>query len=68
MTNSRMIVSPELPIDLTDEFAHDLSRQMLWQAFTKKNDLAMKPLAVIVDRLRAALEPALKRAVRPPMI
>lgn len=59
-----MTVPAELPVGLTDEFAHDASRQALWQAFVKKNELALEPLAAIVDRLRAALEPALNRAAR----
>ena len=59
-----MTVPAELPVGLTDEFAHDASRQALWQAFVKKNELAPEPLAAIVDRLRAALEPALNRAAR----
>jgi hypothetical protein len=59
-----MVVPTELPVGLTDEFAHDPSRQALWQAFIKKNELAPEPLAAIVDRLRAALEPALNRAAR----
>jgi predicted nucleotidyltransferase component of viral defense system len=54
-----MAVPDELPVGLTDEFARDASRQALWQAFAKKNELVPEPLAAIVDRLRAALEPAL---------
>jgi predicted nucleotidyltransferase component of viral defense system len=57
-----MGVPTELPAGLTDEFAHDPSRQALWQAFLKKNDLAPEPLTTIVDRLREALEPVLNRA------
>lgn len=59
-----MAVAAELPVGLTDEFAHDASRQALWQAFVKKNELAPEPLAAVVDRLRAALEPALNRAAQ----
>ncbi len=59
-----MDVPAELPVGLTDEFAHDPSRQALWRAFLKKNELAPEPLTSIVDRLRAALEPALYRAAR----
>lgn len=57
-----MAVPTELPVGLTDEFAHDASRQALWQAFVKKNELAPEPLVAIVDRLRAALGGALNRA------
>ena len=59
-----MAVPAELPAGLTDEFAHDASRQALWQAFVKKNEVAPEPLAAIVKQLRAALEPALHRAAR----
>ena len=59
-----MATPTELPVGLTDEFAHDSSRQALWQAFVKKNELASEPLATVVERLRAALDPALNRAVQ----
>lgn len=59
-----MTVPAELPVGLTDEFAHDASRQALWQSFVKKNELDPEPLAAIVGRLRLALEPALNRAAR----
>lgn len=58
-----MAVPAGLPVGLTDEFAHDTSRQALWRAFIKKNDLALEPLPTIVNRLRVALEAALNRAV-----
>ncbi len=59
-----MAVPTRLPVGLTDEFAHDASRQALWHAFAKKNELAPEPLAAIVGRLRLALEPVLSRAAR----
>lgn len=59
-----MAVPAALPIGMTDEFAHDTSRQALWRAFLKKNELTPEPLAAIVVRLRAALEPALHQAAR----
>ena len=57
-----MSVPDAVPIGLTDEFAHDSSRQSLWLAFLKKNELPPEPLPAIVDRLRSALAPALNRA------
>ncbi len=48
-----------VPIGLTHEFAHDSSRQSLWLAFLKKNELPPEPLPAIVERLRVALTPAL---------
>lgn len=59
-----MAVPAALPVGMTDEFANDTSRQALWQAFLKKNELAPEPLSAIVVRLRAALEPALHQAAR----
>lgn len=59
-----MAVSADLPVGLTNEFAHDATRQALWQAFVRKNELDAQPLAQIVDRLREALKPALDRATR----
>jgi predicted nucleotidyltransferase component of viral defense system len=59
-----MAVPAELPVGLTDEFAHDASRQALWLSFVKKNELDPEPLAAIVARLRLALKPALDRAAR----
>ena len=53
-----------VPIGLTDEFAHDSSRQSLWLAFLKKNELPSEPLLAIVKRLRVALAPALNTADR----
>jgi hypothetical protein len=54
-----MAVPTHLPIGLTDEFSHDASRQALWQAFLKKNELAQEPLVAVVGRLRTALGTAL---------
>lgn len=57
-----MAVPKEVPIGLTDEFALEPSRQALWQAFLKKNELAWESLPSVVNRLRTALSPALQRA------
>lgn len=58
----------DLPIGLTDEFAHDSSRQALWLAFLKKNQLEVIPLQEIVTTLRTALAPPLSRANHMPPI
>ena len=57
-----MAVPNAPPIGLSDEFAHDSSRQSLWLAFLRKNGLTPVPLSAIVDQLRYALAPALNRA------
>jgi hypothetical protein len=59
-------VPTDLPMGLSDEFAADPSRQALWAAFIRKNDLAMIPLADVVTRIRSALEPAMGLAARTP--
>lgn len=54
-----------LPVGLTDEFGNDVSRQALWLAFVKKNELPLEPLAAIIGRLRVAFSavlPSLKEA------
>jgi len=63
-TRRRMAVSMNIPIGLTDEFATDPSRRILWQTFLKKNDLTATPLLAVVTTLRIALEPALVQARR----
>jgi len=65
-TRRGMAVPTEVPLGLSDEFAADPSRQALWAAFTRKNDLAMIPLADVVTRIRSALEPAMGLAARTP--
>lgn len=57
-----MSVPYAVPLGLTDEFAYDPSRQSLWLAFLKKNELPHEPLSVIVERLRSSLATALKHA------
>lgn len=57
-----MSVPATLPIGLTDEFATDPSRQALWLAFLKKNQLAVTPLVEVVTTLRTKLKPALIQA------
>ncbi len=57
-----MAIADALPMGLSDEFARDASRQLLWLAFLKKNALPPEPLAAVVERLRSSLAPALKRA------
>lgn len=51
-----------LPIGLSDEFANDKSRQQLWNAFLRKNELVPQHLEEIVHNLRTSFEPAIKRA------
>ena len=61
-TRRGMAIPTTLPVGLTDEFATDQSRQALWTAFLKKNELKPVPLIDVVAKLRAMLEPALAQA------
>jgi len=51
-------------VGLTDEFARDASRQALWLAFLKKNELPPEPLPDVVRRLSVALAAALNTVIR----
>ncbi len=57
-----MAVPTSLPVGLSDEFSGDATRQALWHAFLRKNELAQQALPDIVAMLRKALEPPLLRA------
>jgi len=61
------LVPPGLPVGLRDEFAADVTRQRLWQAFLNKNGLNGAPLGDVVQRLGQRLHPLLQElASRPP--
>lgn len=55
-------VPRSLPVGLSDEFANDPTRQTLWLAFLRKNDMDLRPLAEVVAQLRTGLAPAMLRA------
>ena len=57
-----MPVPAVLPVGLKDEFAIDSSRQVMWHAFLKKNEITVTPLPEVVKQLRTILEPALIQA------
>ena len=50
-----MPVPEVLPVGLTGEFANDASRQLLWLALLRKNDLTSEPLTEVVGRMVVAL-------------
>lgn len=62
-----MAVPTSLPIGLSDEFANDASRQALWRAFLKKNQLVAPPLSNLVLKLASQLKPMLQRAAKAPL-
>ncbi len=55
-----MAMPSTLPIGLSDEFANDASRQALWLAFLRKNELTPEPLAAVVGQIRDAAWPAMR--------
>jgi predicted nucleotidyltransferase component of viral defense system len=57
-----MVVPTSVSIGLTNEFATDPSRQAIWRAFLKKNEMAQAPLIGVVRTIRAALEPVVLNA------
>lgn len=61
-----MLVPTELPIGLSEEFANDASRQALWRAFLKKNQLVAPPLSNLVLVLASQLQRALQLATKAP--
>lgn len=63
-TRRGMVLPSDTPIGLTDEFANDPSRQQLWRAFQKKNNLGKMPLEQIVTVVREKLRNALSDAAR----
>lgn len=56
------VLPATLPAGLSEEFAHDASRNALWRAFLKRNELIAPPLAEVVAQLHLALWPALTEA------
>lgn len=61
-TRRNMKVPKVLPRGLTDEFAKDTSRQALWRAFLKKNNLEIVSLEEVIRQINSVLEPALMLA------
>jgi hypothetical protein len=55
-------VPTEIPAGLSDEFANDPTRQALWNAFLRKNELEMIPLKEVLVRIRTLIEPTLRLA------
>jgi hypothetical protein len=55
-------IPKQLPIGLTDEFANNPSRQAIWHAFLKKNDLKIISLIKVIEILRDHLKNPLMEA------
>lgn len=57
-------VPAALPIGLSDEFANDPTRQALWRAFLKKNEVDAGSLPSVVAILGSSLQPVLRQALQ----
>ncbi|HAT7829557.1 TPA: nucleotidyl transferase AbiEii/AbiGii toxin family protein, partial [Legionella pneumophila] len=51
-----MDLPEELPIGLTDEFANDPSRESMWKAFLRKNELEQKSLTEVIAVIRNLIQ------------
>lgn len=54
-TRRGMPLPPAMPIGLTDEFAKDPSRENMWKAFLRKNELEQKPLTEVIAVIRSLI-------------
>lgn len=55
-TRRGMAVPEALPIGLTDEFANDPTRESMWIAFLRKNELEQKPLSEVIAVIRNLIQ------------
>ena len=54
---SRGTILPNaIPIGITDDFANDPAKQVMWSTFLRKNHLSAKPLPEIAEQLRNNLQ------------
>ena len=51
-----MPIPTEMPVGLTEEFAHDPTRQKLWEAFLRKNDIKPMSLNKTVGQIKELFE------------
>ncbi len=59
-TRRKMQVTNKTLIGLSDEFSNDLSKQLIWNAFLKNNQLEERPLSSVISILKKNLEPILE--------
>ncbi|HAT2053636.1 nucleotidyl transferase AbiEii/AbiGii toxin family protein [Legionella pneumophila] len=55
-TRRGMPVPEVLPVGLTDEFANDPSRELMWKAFLKKNELEQRPLVEVISLISTFIQ------------
>jgi predicted nucleotidyltransferase component of viral defense system len=59
-TRRGMPIPTDVPIGLTEEFANDPTRQKLWDAFLRKNDINTISLSKPVSQIKELFEKAIK--------
>ncbi|WP_133140698.1 nucleotidyl transferase AbiEii/AbiGii toxin family protein [Legionella genomosp. 1] len=55
-TRRGMTLPEALPIGLTDEFANDPTRESMWRAFLRKNELEQKSLTEVIAVIRNLIQ------------
>ena len=55
-TRRGMTLPEALPIGLTDEFANDPTREAMWKAFLRKNELEQKSLTEVINAIRNLIQ------------
>jgi predicted nucleotidyltransferase component of viral defense system len=54
-------IGEDIPVGLTNKFANDASRRILWNRFLEKNQIPAKSLNSIIEFIRTTLEPIIKQ-------
>lgn len=63
-TRRGMILPEALPIGLTDEFANDPSRESMWKAFLRKNELEQRSLVEVISRISTLIQSLMSLATK----
>jgi hypothetical protein len=58
------LVPENMPLGLTDEFAHDTTKQAQWKAFLWKNRLEAPTLNEVIEEVRSFVKEPLKLALQ----
>jgi hypothetical protein len=53
-----------MPLGLTDEFAHDTTKQAQWKAFLGKNRLEAPTLKEVIEEVRSFVKEPLQLALQ----
>ena len=58
------LVPENMPLGLTDEFAHDTTKQAQWKAFLGKNRLEAPTLKEVIEEVRSFVKEPLQLALQ----